>query len=156
MFFYIIFTFLILTALFCAWQMAKIDWKSRIIPDIYLFPFLIIGLIITVFFEGFWIISPTESVIAGAFGYFLSLITGVVFAKLRKTDENNAPIGLGDVKLISAGGIWLGATGLSIAILISCILGQVWGMKNKQKYIPFAPFFISGLIIAFIILYFLL
>jgi prepilin signal peptidase PulO-like enzyme (type II secretory pathway) len=55
---------------------------------------------------------------------------------------------MGDVKLLAAGGIWLGTAGLALAIVISCAAGAIWGLAKKQKYIPFAPFFIGGAIMA--------
>ncbi len=156
MFFYLSFIFLSAIAAFCVFQMAKIDFKRRIIPDVYLFPFLLIGLIFTVFFADFWIVLPAESILAGTGAYFVGIITGFLFTIIKKNNKDIAPIGLGDVKLLAAGGIWVGLTGLSIAIIISCIMGMIWGHIKGQKYIPFAPFFIIGLIIALIIKLFLI
>jgi prepilin signal peptidase PulO-like enzyme (type II secretory pathway) len=70
--------------------------------------------------------------------------------KLGKRNPDHDPIGFGDVKLLAAGGIWLGATGLAVAIAVACAAGGIWGLCKKQKYIPFAPFFFVGAIIALI------
>jgi prepilin signal peptidase PulO-like enzyme (type II secretory pathway) len=63
---------------------------------------------------------------------------------------------MGDIKLIGVGGLWLGTTGLSIALIISCIIGAWWGRAHKQRFIPFAPFFIFGCFLTFISFAFLL
>ncbi len=83
---------------------------------------------------------------------------GLIFDWKIKSKNKNAisPIGMGDVKLISIGGMWLGATGLSVALIIACIGGMIWSKKNKQRYIPFAPFFLIGAILALISISFLL
>ncbi len=105
-----------------------------------------------------WIVTPADAVITAAFGYGLSFGIGYIFNKifLKPQTSNLKPsIGLGDVKLLGVGGIWLGGTGLAIAIVISCIVGGIWGITKKEKYIPFAPFFFIGAIIALITLWLL-
>jgi len=119
------------------------DWRKRIIPDVYLFPFLLIGLIIVAFFP--WFFDIGTAAIAASIGYVLSLGMGWAFKK--KSPE---AIGLGDVKLLAAGGIWLGITGLAIALITACVLGGIWGLRKKQKFIPFAPFFFAGVLVAII------
>ena len=138
---------------FLAFKMSVADWRRRIIPDVYLFPFMLIGFLLVTHFP--WISTPGESAVAAAFGSGLGLLVGWVFEKVKGTQTEHSPIGMGDVKLLGAGGIWLGLTGLAIAIVISCILGGIWALSNKQKYIPFAPFFLSGLIISLFAMFFL-
>ena len=145
-----LFIVLLVLATLCAFMMSHTDWRKRIIPDVYLWPFMLIGLSVVTYFQ--WPVTISESIIAACFGYALSIGTGWIFTKCNKKD----PIGLGDVKLITAGGIWAGPVGLAIALGVSCIIGYIWGMIKKQKHIPFAPFFFIGLIIALISLYFLI
>lgn len=145
---------LIFGALYCVYKISVADFQRRIIPDVYLFPLILIGFIITSCFS--WLISPAEAAISGAFAYGLGAITGFVFEKAKKTKTDYPPIGMGDVKLLAAGGIWLGTTSLAIAIIIATIIGGIWGYKKKQKFIPFAPFFFIGAIIALIIMLFLI
>jgi prepilin signal peptidase PulO-like enzyme (type II secretory pathway) len=156
MLYHIIYALLLLLGGWCAFKMSQADLRRRIIPDVYLFPFLLIGLVIVCYFP--WISTVDESVIAASMGYLMGVIIGFIFekTKLGKKNPNYAPIGFGDVKLLAAGGIWLGTTGLALAIIISCVIGGIWGLLKKQKYIPFAPFFIAGAIIALISLWFLL
>lgn len=150
-----IFFFLILLgAAFCAYRMATIDLKRRIIPDVYLFPFLFAGLLLTTFFM--WPTGIADSVIGGALGYCLGLVVGFIFERFQKADNKYPPIGLGDIKLLGAGGIWLGTLGLGIAMIISCAFSCIWVFKNKKRYIPFAPFFLMGGFLSLIIIRFLL
>ncbi|MBR5903984.1 MAG: prepilin peptidase [Alphaproteobacteria bacterium] len=150
---YIFFVFLLIGAFYCAYRMSATDFKRRIIPDVYLFPFMFAGLLITTFFP--WVITISDSVIGGATGYCLGLICGFIFEKI-KPNEKYPPIGMGDIKLLGAGGIWLGTMGLAIAMAISCLLSYAWGYSKKQKYIPFAPFFLIGGFLSLIIIQFLL
>jgi leader peptidase (prepilin peptidase)/N-methyltransferase len=133
--------------------MATADFKRRIIPDMYLFPFLFAGLLTTTFFP--WPVTISDSVIGGAMGYCLGLIVGFIFEKI-KPNQKYPPIGMGDIKLLGAGGIWLGTFGLSVAMFLSCVLAYIWNLRHHEKYIPFAPFFLTGGILSLIIILFLI
>lgn len=92
-----------------------------------------------------------------AFGYILAAVTGLCFERfLTKRDPAaELPIGLGDIKLISVGGLWAGPSCLALSLVFACIFGWAWAHTKKQKFIPFAPFFISGEILSLIIFSFL-
>ena len=137
-------------AAYCAWRISVADFRSRIIPDVYLFPLLLIGLVAVSFFP--WVCTTGDAAVAAAGGYALSAGLGAVFSRMGR----DAPIGLGDVKLIAAGGVWLGTAGLATALVISCIAGIIWGASRRQRYIPFGPFFIIGGILTLIANFFLL
>ncbi|MCL2537948.1 MAG: A24 family peptidase [Alphaproteobacteria bacterium] len=131
------------------------DFRERIIPDVFLFPFMLIGLILVGVLDGLpWILGGiSESIIAGTIGYGLGTIINFAFIKFYKKSKKSEfdPIGMGDIKLLAAGGIWLGVTGLSIALISACILGGIWGLRKRQKFIPFAPFFFMGGIITIVL-----
>ena len=152
-------SFIVLLAVsaWLAWRISVADWRRRIIPDAYLFPLLLIGLIIIAFFP--WFTGIGDAVIAAVCGYTLAAIIGYLF-DITKTKNHKhsvvAPIGMGDIKLISVGGIWLGTFGLALALVIACVSGMLWGYIKRQKYIPLAPFFIGGGILSLIINTFLL
>ncbi len=132
-------------ALWCAAQISIADFRRRIIPDVYLWPLLLIGIIFAAWMPVFGI-TPRMAATGAAFGYALSAGVGFVFDwRLRKTNPDAiAPIGMGDIKLIATGGIWLGTTGLAVALVIACATGAIWSKRKNQKYIPFAPFFLFG------------
>ena len=151
---YIFFILLSVLALFCATMISIADFRHRIIPDIYLFPLMLCGLIMTTFYNT--PISISDGVIGAAFGYTMSTIIGLAFDYRNRHRSSTPPIGLGDIKLIGVGGIWLGTTGLAIALIIACVTGGIWARYKNQKYIPFAPFFLTGGILSLITSLFLL
>lgn len=154
MIFDIFFILLLMGAMFCAWRISVADFRRRIIPDAYLFPLMLIGLLVVNLFS--WVCNPIESVFGAVFGYVLASVVGIVFEKLSHNKDMVAPIGMGDIKLLAVGGIWLGTVGLPIALAVSCVLGIIWGCAKKQRYIPFAPFFVMGAILALIVMRFLI
>ena len=138
------------------WKIAATDMRRRIIPDAYLFPLMIIGLVIAVYYP---LVCDTGTAITGmAFGYIMASVTGVIFDRIlaRRAKGTDTPIGMGDIKLIGVGGAWLGPMGLAGALIIACISGAIWAHKKQQKFIPFAPFFIFGGIFSWLALLILL
>ena len=156
MFSNIFFTILLVWAAVCAALISIADFRRRIIPDAYLFPLILIGLLLIAFFS--WPTTLTDAAIGATFGYLTSALIGFIFDwHIRKKNPDIiAPIGLGDIKLISVGGLWLGANGLGIALVIACISGIVWARIKHQRYIPFGPFFITGTILTLLANTFLL
>jgi prepilin signal peptidase PulO-like enzyme (type II secretory pathway) len=135
-------------AVWCAVVISLADLRARIIPDLVLFPFMLGGLLI----------APVNPIIAGGyfdavltaiFGYVLCAVVDYIFARVRKTRET--PIGAGDLKLVAAGGIWLGASGLPIALAAGALAAYFWGRARNARFVPFAPFFFLGAIIAVIL-----
>ena len=157
MIFYLFLAILFVGALVCAIAISITDFRRRIIPDAYLLPLFLIGLLIANIVPG-WICSPTAAAIGAFGGYALGALTGFVFDFIRRRNNPNAdtPIGMGDIKLLATGGVWMGLNGLAIALVLSCIFGGIWAKVKKQRFIPFAPFFVAGAILALIIAVFLL
>lgn len=156
MFLQIFFIFLILGAFCLATKISIADFKRRIIPDAYLFPLMLIGLILIVFFR--FPTSIADAVIGATSGYLLATFVGFIFDYYmhKNNDTITPPIGMGDIKLIGVGGLWLGTTGLAISLIIACISGAVWAYCRHEKYIPFAPFFLLGGFLSLITIHILL
>ena len=156
MFLQIFFIFLVLVAFWLSIKISIADFKRRIIPDAYLFPLMLIGLILISFFR--FPTNISDAVIGATAGYLLATIVGFAFDYyMRKRDNTiTPPIGMGDIKLIGVGGLWLGTTGLALALIIACITGAIWARTKHQKYIPFAPFFLLGGFLSLIANYILL
>lgn len=152
----IFFIILLAVALWCAWKISVADLRRRIIPDAYLWPLFLIGLLITNWWP--WIIGPRMAATSAVFGYALAAGVGFIFDVIRRRTNPNAetPIGLGDIKLIATGGLWLGIQGLGLALIVACITGGAWARAKHQHYIPFAPFFVVGAILSLITMAFLL
>ncbi len=157
MFWQIFFIVLLALALWCAWRISVADLRRRIIPDAYLWPLLLIGALI-VTWSPFWPIGPYTATVGAAFGYALAAIVGFVFdwIRRRKNPDADTPIGMGDIKLIATGGIWMGPQGLGLALVLACIGGAIWSLARRKRYIPFAPFFIGGAILSLIAMAFLI
>ena len=153
MFFYTFFTLLLLGGIFCIWRISVADFRRRIIPDAYLFPLFLIGLIVTHFFP--WVCTTAESIIGAVTGYTLAAIVGLAFEHFNK-NKFDTPIGMGDIKLMAVAGLWLGTTGLAIALVFACIFGAIWAHNKKQRFVPFAPFLTMGGFLSLIIILFLL
>ncbi len=150
--------FIILLAFsgFFALKISIADFRRRIIPDAYLFPLLLTGLILISFYS--FPISIQNATLGATFGYILGATVGIVFEYfLRNQDtKNTPPIGMGDIKLLGVGGLWLGTNGLAISLIFACISGYIWAHLHRQRFIPFAPFFIFGGFLSFIINLFLI
>ena len=157
MIFYLFLAILFVAAIGCAIAISVADFRRRIIPDVYLVPLFLIGLLVTNIVPN-WICGPKTAAVGAFAGYALGAITGYIFDFIRRRRNQNAdtPIGMGDIKLLATGGLWLGLNGLAIALVLSCIFGGVWAQIKKQRFIPFAPFFVAGSILALIIVAFLL
>lgn len=156
-FFYIFFYVLLAGALWCAYQISVADFRRRIIPDVYLWPLMIIGFVLINFFP--WVVTVSDAIIGAAFGYVISLLIGYLFekrAQKKSGDKYEIPIGLGDVKLLAVAGVWLGTRGLAIALVFAYAFAFVWARRRNQKFVPFAPFMILGGILALIIMAFLI
>ena len=153
---YIFFILLLASAAWCALHIIIADFRRRIIPDAYLFPLMLTGLLLIAFYS--FPLDLRTAVIGATFGYALSAIVGFVFDSIirRHTPDAIPPIGMGDIKLIGVGGLWLGTSGLALALVVACISGAIWARTNHQKFIPFAPFFILGGILSLITNLFLL
>ena len=156
MIFNLFWALLFIGAAWCSWRISAADFRRRIIPDVYLVPLFLIGLLVTAFFPH-WICGLHDSVIGATLGYALGSIIGYIFDRIgrKKDPKSDTPIGMGDIKLLATGGLWLGTNGLAIALVLACIFGGIWGKRKKQKFIPFAPFFIAGAILALIAMAFL-
>ena len=146
------FIFLIMAALFCAWRISVADMRRRIIPDAYLFPLMLIGILILAFYPKTWPVSFTDAAVGASFGYAMGAIVGAAFDYVMRRRDADAeiPIGFGDIKLLAVGGLWLGAGGLAWALVLACIFGGTWARVKKMRFIPFAPFFIAGAILTLI------
>ncbi len=151
MIFYLFLSVLFAAAIACAIAISVADFRRRIIPDAYLLPLFLIGLLVVNIMPN-WVCSPRISAIGAFTGYALGAIVGYVFdfIRRRRNPDADTPIGMGDIKLLATGGLWLGPNGLAIALVLSCIFGGIWSKINKQQFIPFAPFFVAGAILALI------
>lgn len=134
-----------------------IDLKEQIIPNRLVLTIFEIGLIFT-FLDG--IFSPSgmtialnrlEGMIVGA-GIFLiiTLLGGIIAGK--------EAMGMGDVKLMGALGLFFGLSNIMAISMLSFVIGAVasiflllFKIKKPNEYVPFGPFIVIAVIIAMVV-----
>lgn len=135
----ILFTFVLIAATF-------IDLDTMLLPDQLTLPLMWGG--ITLSLLGFSPVSLQDAIIGAIAGY-LSLWSLYWAFKLLTGKEG---MGYGDFKLLAALGAWLGWQQLPVLILMSSIVGAIFGIamlkaqqKGMDKVFPFGPYLaVSG------------
>ncbi|OBT17303.1 methyltransferase [Vibrio sp. UCD-FRSSP16_10] len=128
------FTWVLLCATF-------IDLDTMLLPDSLTLPLMWAGLALSVF--GISPISLHDAVIGAIAGY-LSLWSVYWLFKLLTGKEG---MGYGDFKLLAALGAWLGWQSLPLIILLSSLVGLIFGIiqlrlkkQGIEKAFPFGPY----------------
>ena len=128
-----------------------VDYKIQIIPNRLNLTMFEIGLIFTFVF-GMQNLNVAKDMLLGMFiggGIFLliTLIGGAIAGK--------EAMGLGDVKLMGALGLFFGRVDIAIISVLSFLIGAIISVgivlakKNrKDGYVPFGPFIVIATIIA--------
>ena len=134
-----------------------IDLKVWLLPNKYVFPFGALGIAFHATTSFAYMDGPNMflGLLAGG-GILLAIRT--IANGIYKTDT----LGLGDVKLMAAAGLWLGLNGVILSLILGASAGIVhgffyWAHLNfykKQKTgfrklkMPAGPGFIAGIILA--------
>lgn len=119
--------------------LAFIDMRTGLLLDWLTLPLLVAGILNA-------LIGPLEwwnAALGALIGY--ALIAGLAF--YWRKSRGYEGIGLGDAKLLAAGGAWVGATLLPVVLLIASGLGIILALTVSQKprqadvriAIPFGP-----------------
>lgn len=133
---------LILLALLTA--AAAIDLRTRRLPDLLNLAIAAAGLAAT------WLLGRdlAASLVGIGAGYLAFLLVSVLYRRLRGRDG----LGLGDAKLLAAGGAWIGWMGLPFAVLIAAAAGLIFVLGARlagrrlaaTDALPFGPFLALG------------
>ena len=135
-----------------AWA-AMIDIDRFILPDLLTIPLVIAGLVNAA-------LTPApallDAVIGAALGYGVFTALGHLFARIL----GRPALGQGDVKLIAAGGAWLGWEWLpyltliasSCALLIVAIGAIAFGKQVRGVRIAFGPYIALAIVICWMLL----
>lgn len=117
-----------------------IDIKKQLLPDNITLPLMWLGIFISLFNL---FINLQGSIIGAIAGY---LVLWSVF-QLFKLVTGKEGMGYGDFKLLAALGAWGGYTLLPQIILVSSVIGSIFGismillkLSKKQQPIPFGPY----------------
>ncbi len=100
-------------------SLATIDLIAFRLPDVFTLPLLVSGLASALAFPGRPIL---EHAIGALAGWALLAALGWLYRRWRGVDG----IGLGDAKLLAAGGAWLGWPALPSVLLLACLVSLVW------------------------------
>lgn len=125
--------------------LGAIDRRTGLLPDMLTLPLALAGLLAALFEPG----GPPwpDRAIGAAVGYLL--LAGLAFAyrQLRGRDG----LGLGDAKLLAAGGAWLGWQALPWVVLVGAgaalvaTLASARGQLSRHTAIAFGPWLALGI-----------
>lgn len=130
-------------------SIAYIDFRQLIIPDT-------LSLLIAVSAILILLVTESPAVEDALFGAFFALLLFEGTRRIMAWRLHREALGFGDVKLMTAGALWIGLSHLPLAVLTAClsaliafaILWRVNGLGIQDRQIPFAPFIALGLIVA--------
>ena len=132
-----------IAALFFTWvliTLTLIDLKTQLLPDSLTLPLLWLG----IFLSLFDVFTDLTSSVIGAMAGYLILWSVYQLFKLLTGKEG---MGFGDFKLLAALGAWMGYSYLPQVILVSSVVGSVFGIgmliigkTRQQQPIPFGPY----------------
>jgi leader peptidase (prepilin peptidase)/N-methyltransferase len=129
--------------------LAWIDLRRGIIPDWLNLAIALIGLAKAFMLDG-WaaaLSAGCEGIVVGTIVWLLRRLY-FVFRKFQG-------LGLGDVKLLAASGIWIGVAGVPVQLLVASLTAlaaagvmQLAGQTmTRQTSIPFGPYLALGLVV---------
>lgn len=120
--------------------MSLIDYDEQLLPDVITLPLLWLGLLINT--QGLYA-DPVDAIFGAAVGY--ASLWGVFHLFRLLTGKEG--MGYGDFKLLALFGAWLGWQYLLQIILLSSLVGAVFGIllillrgRDRSKPIPFGPY----------------
>lgn len=124
--------------------LSYIDLRTGLLLDILTLPLAALGLAFAVW-SGDWMLSLAGAIL----GY--AMIAGLAYYwRVRRGYEG---IGLGDAKLLAAGGAWVGVMGIPLLLLIASSVGILAALAVSRKArstsdrlaIPFGPSLALGI-----------
>ncbi len=152
----------IIAAILLLAVLSAIDLKHLILPDELNAALGVCGIAFHVL-TAYWYCDIQDMLLGAAIGG--GMLYGIRFFANRHYGRDT--LGLGDVKLLIAAGLWLGPEGVTQAITLGAAAGLVHGLvyaitlshKNKTKFsisnlsIPAGPGFAVGIVIAGVMMY---
>ena len=119
-----------------------IDIGTYRLPDWLTLPLIVLGIGQAISIE---IVPLNESLIGAVLGYGIFWLIGTVYFRARGFEG----LGLGDAKLLAAGGAWTGAVALSPIVLISCLFAIPLALLNRSETskgkVAFGPWLAIGI-----------
>ena len=137
------------------WTLLTLAWIDRdwmLLPDILTLPLLLTGLAVA------WFDGPealTQATLGAAAGWLGFTLIAVGYRRLRGRDG----LGLGDAKLLAAGGAWVGIGLLPTVILLAAVVALtvavparlLHGTTSADTPLPFGPWLALGIWIVWLL-----
>jgi leader peptidase (prepilin peptidase)/N-methyltransferase len=106
--------------------LAVIDRRTFLLPDAITLPLIAMGLGVAAWFD-------PEALPAHALGAAAGWLGFAGIAALYRRLRGRDGLGLGDAKLLAAGGAWLGWSGLPGTVLIASLLGLAEALARRMR-----------------------
>lgn len=100
-----------------------IDFRTYLLPNIYVAPFAVAGILFHIVTD-FYYLSIAEIMIGGLAGY--GILWTIRFFGNKYYGQDS--LGLGDVKLLGAAGLWLGFEGVLFSMTAGAFAGLLHGL----------------------------
>jgi leader peptidase (prepilin peptidase) / N-methyltransferase len=134
-----------------------IDWEHYLIPDLVVYPGIVLGLLFNFFFPQ--MVSPSAGSLfalkEAAVGVLVGAGSLLLVALLGQLVFKKEAMGGGDIKLLAMIGAFLGWKAVLVSIFFGSLIGAVIslllifvGLKKRTDYIPFGPYLSLGGLIA--------
>ena len=123
--------------------LAWIDWEHLRLPDVLTLPLLLAGLAVTAWLDPE---LAGDHALAAAIGYAALRLIALAYRAWRGQEG----LGMGDAKLLAAGGAWVGVAGLGPVLLVGAVTGLAaalirGGGFRARTIIPFGTCLAAGI-----------
>jgi leader peptidase (prepilin peptidase)/N-methyltransferase len=131
--------------------LAVIDWRERMLPDLLTLPLLLAGIARAAVEVGG---LPLENLAGAVAGYAAFALIAAAYRRWRGREG----LGLGDAKLLAAGGAWCGWPALPMIVLLGALTAllavaaaQAAGRRDRRDdEIPFGTFLCLAIWLVFL------
>ncbi|MDT3844582.1 MAG: prepilin peptidase [Bacillota bacterium] len=152
--------------LFCfLFVLSLVDLESFLIPDRFILAILALWAVTlplilreqaTAALSGMENVSENFGALIGK-GYLLGTVSGIavggailIISLIFDRVTGKESLGGGDIKLFFAAGLYLGATGGLLCVMVSCFIGLIFAWGMRQERIPFGPSISAAFMITFL------
>jgi leader peptidase (prepilin peptidase)/N-methyltransferase len=104
--------------------LSVIDLRVRLLPNRLVLLFALLGIIFHIATNNVYL-SWSDVILGGAVGF--SLLYGIRYGANKYYGQD--ALGLGDVKLLGAAGLWLGVDGVLTAMTLGAVIGLLHGLS---------------------------
>lgn len=122
-----------------------IDDMYCLLPDFFTFPAVLLGFLMI---SQTGVMTPFDAIAGGFFGYLISTAAVFALGLFRR-----AELGFGDIKMMSAFGVWLGIYGLNFTLILSFFFFAIQSAACVKRSGPYGPALGLSAVITFFLIY---